>query len=368
MMDDEKLHQVALSFVPGIGDVNTKQLISYCGSASAIFKSHRQKLRNIPGIGMKTITSLGNREIFEKAEKLIKKCANERIQILFYTDPDYPKRLKQILDAPPLIYFKGKTDLNNQKIVAIVGTRQATEYGKFVTGKIIEQLKPHKVLIVSGLAYGIDIHAHKMAIQHDLPTLGVMASGLNIVYPAIHKNIVYEMMSNGGVLSEYPLDEAPEAHRFPARNRIIAGIADATIIVEAAERGGALITAEIANSYNKDVFAIPGDINNKYSAGCNNLIKSHKANLLTSVKDIEYIMNWEVNIDQDDLHKELTPEDFADEEWKIIDVLKGSNSDLLLDDLSWKSQIPVNKLASFLLNLEFKGTIKSLPGKRYKLN
>ena len=367
-MNHEKIYQVALSFVPGIGDVNTKQLISYCGSAEAIFKSNKKKLNSIPGIGAKTIEAINSNNTLSKAEDLIEKCQKEGVSLLFYTDKDYPGRLKQIMDSPPLLYVKGKTNFNSKKHVAIVGTRQATEYGKEFTEKLVEGLKPHNALIVSGLAYGIDIQAHKSALKHDLPTVGIMGSGLNIIYPAAHKNTVNQMLDgSSSIMSEYPLETKPDAHNFPSRNRIIAGIADALVVVEAAYRGGALITAEIANSYSKDVFALPGNIHSHYSVGCNNLIKSHKANLITSVKDLEYIMNWEPagNIIED--KPALEKDAFAPEEWQLLQVLLEEKSEMLIDDLSWRSQLPINQVAAILLNLEFQGLIKSLPGKKYRL-
>ena len=366
-MDDEKLYQVALSYVPGIGDINTKQLISYCGSAKSFFFNHKKKLASIPGIGQKVINSISNKDILHKAEKEINRCLKENIRILFYTEPGYPNRLKQIIDAPPLLFYKGNADLSAKKIVAIVGTREATAYGKWITEQLIEGLSAHNALIVSGLAYGIDIHAHKAALRNNLDTLGVMASGINIIYPSLHKNIVSQIIEQGGIITEYFLDQKPEAHRFPARNRIIAGIADAVIIVEAAEKGGALITAEIANSYNKDVFAVPGNVNNHFSTGCNKLIKSHKANLITSVKDLEYIMNWEPGESNGSMENLFEDIDFSEEELKIVNLLQELKEDLLIDEISWKSQIPVNQLASVLLNLEFKGVVKSLPGKKFKL-
>lgn len=367
-MEQEKLYQVALSFVPGIGDINTKQLVSYCGSAEAIFKSNKSKLNSIPGIGAKTVTAINNHNTLEKAEELIARCEKEDVKVLFYTDKEYPNRLKQIMDSPPLLYVKGSTDLNARKIVAIVGTRQATEYGKEFTEKLVEGLKPHNALIVSGLAYGIDIQAHKAALKYELPTLGIMGSGLNIIYPAPHKNTVKQMLlSNSSIMSEYPLDTKPDAHNFPSRNRIIAGIADALVVVEAAHRGGALITAEIANSYSKDVFALPGNIHSHYSVGCNNLIKSHKANLITSVRDLEYIMNWEASGAIIEDKPPLQQDAFAPEEWQLLNVLLQEKSEMLIDDLSWRSQLPINQVAAILLNLEFQGVIKSLPGKKYRL-
>ena len=367
-MDNEKVYQVSLSMIPGIGDVTSKTLLSYCGSASEIFKKSKHQLAKIPGIGLVNADKIKSFTRFSEAEDEIERCAQHHIDILFFTDKNYPKKLKHAPDSPTVLYYKGNTDLNNPKMVAIVGTRKSTTYGRQFTEKIIEQLAPHQVLVVSGLAYGIDINAHKAALAQGLDTVGVMASGLDIIYPSIHRGIAARMLEQGGILTEFKIGEKPEAHNFPARNRIIAGMCDLTIVIEAAEKGGALITAEIANSYNRDVFALPGDVNKRYSVGCNNLIKSNKAHLLTSAKDIEYIMNWEPQSIPKGIEEKYY--DFAklsNEERAVIETLNVTSEGLVLDELSWKSQIPLNKLASILLNLEFNGIVKTMPGKKYKL-
>ena len=256
-MIEEKVYQIALSMVPGIGDINARKLVSYCGSAKEIFNKNRSKLAAIPGIGTHTAQAIHGFNAFAKAEDEVYACEKAGIDILFYTDKDYPYKLKQAPDSPIILYYNGEKVLNTEKIVSIVGTRNATSYGKLFVEKLIEGLIPHKALIISGLAYGIDIHAHKSAISAGLPTVGVMASGLDIVYPNTHKGIAMQMLKDGGLLSETPLGVKPEAHFFPARNRIIAGLADAIVVVEAARRGGALITAEIANSYSRDVLPFP---------------------------------------------------------------------------------------------------------------
>ncbi|UII19303.1 DNA-processing protein DprA [Fulvivirga ligni] len=363
-MDQNRLSQLALNFIPGIGSYSIKQLVSYAGSASNVFQLTKSRLLKIPGIGKVTSEAILNNKPLEKAEQELKRAEQANIKILLYTDAEFPKRLKQINDAPSLLYYKGNSDLNTSKIVAIVGTRNASEYGKEVTQTIIEKLKQHNTLIVSGLAYGIDIQAHKHALKNNLPTIGVMASGVNIVYPALHKQVAIDMTEKGGLISEHPLDTKPEPHRFPARNRIIAGMSDAIIIVEAAKKGGALITAEIANSYNKDVFAVPGKIADKYSQGCNNLIKSNKAHLMTGVEDLEYIMNWQLDDEVPETVIDL--ENLSKEERQVILELKNENNSILIDNLSWKTNIPVNQLSSILLSLEFQGLVKTLPGKRYQ--
>lgn len=370
-MTEEKIFQIALSLVPGIGNVHNKQLFSYLGSAKAVFNATPGKLQSIPGIGLKTAsvfrqTNLS--DLIEKAEKEWQRAEKGNVKILHFTSEEYPDRLKHILDGPSILYYKGSANLNPIKTVSIVGTRQATDYGKEVVDMIIQGLAEHHAQIISGLAYGIDVYAHKAALRQGLETIGVMASGINIIYPSVHKHIAIQMTQKGGLITERPYDEQPETHNFPSRNRIIAGMSDAVIVVEAAEKGGALITAELANGYNKDVFAVPGNVNRHFSRGCNNLIKTNKAHLLTSSKDLEYILNWDVdNAVEAKGGQVFAGEEFTGQELKVIETLSCSGREALIDELSWKSQIPVNQLAGLLLSLEFKGVLKSLPGKKYKL-
>ncbi len=367
-MSEEKIYQVALSMIPGIGHITAKTLLSYCGTASAIFKHKKGKLSQIPGIGTINASAILNFTDFHLAEKEIERCQAKNIQVLFYTDDQYPKRLKQAVDAPVVVYYKGNGNLNAQKIVAIVGTRKCTGYGKDMVEQLVNGLTGHEATIVSGLAYGIDIHAHKMALKNGLSTVAVLASGLDIIYPDIHREIAFDMQKEGGIISENKIGTKPEAHLFPARNRIIAGMSDAIIVIEAAEKGGALITAEIANSYNRDVFAVPGNIDHEHSKGCNNLIKNHKANLITRIEDLEYIMNWESgNSTNKKKSKIIDLESLSPEEKVVMITIQDNREEIPLDELSWKSQIPLNKLAALILNLEFKGLVKSLPGKKYKV-
>ncbi len=364
-MDQERLSFLSLHFTPGIGDFLVKQLVSYCGSAEQVFKTPKGKLLKIPGVGEVSAAAIKNGNSFHEAEREFKKAEKEETEIIFFTDKKYPQRLKLIEDAPSLLYYKGNESLNPIKSVGIVGTRQATEYGKEQVDKICHDLAPHQPLIVSGLAYGIDIQAHKYALHYGLSTIGVMGSGMDVIYPAAHKDTARKMITQGGLLTENHFGTKPDAHNFPARNRIIAGLCDALIVVEAAEKGGALITADIANSYNKDVFAIPGNIGSLYSEGCNKLIKTNRANLFNSVKDLEYIMNW--SSDAPALSPSLDLSSFEPNEQTVIQILKAKNAPMMVDELSIRSSLNPSKLASILLTLEFKNVVKSLPGKLFVL-
>lgn len=366
-MDQNRLSLLALHFIPGVGDYLVRQVVSYCGSAEMVFKTPKGKLLKIPGIGSVTADAILNGKPFQKAEKEIAKAEKESVELLFFTDKKYPSRLKNIPDAPSILYAKGIIDFENPKAVGIVGTRQATAYGKERVESIVAELVPHGALIVSGLAYGIDIHAHKHALKQNLPTVGVMGSGIDVIYPASHKDTALKMLEYGGLVTENPFGTKPDAHNFPARNRIIAGLCDALIVVEAAPKGGALITAEIANSYNRDVFAFPGSVGETYSSGCNNLIKTNKANLLTGVKDLEYIMNWEPATSPKKVKPSFSLSEFDEFEQIVLKILIEKKAAALIDELSWKSNLAISQLASVLLGLEFKGIVKSLPGKQYVL-
>lgn len=360
------LFKVGVTLIPNVGDVLTKQLISYCGSPEAIFKESKSTLLKIPKIGEVIANSIYNSSVLQKAETIIRSAEKSNTQLLFYQEDNYPKRLKSIDDSPCLIYYRGSANLNAEKIVSVVGTRQATDYGKETTDKIISQLQEHKTLIVSGLAYGIDISAHRAALKYNLPTVGVMANGLDTVYPSRHSSTAQAMTEYGGLISENTFGSKPDAPKFPARNRIIAGMCDALIVVEAAEKGGALITAEIANSYNKDVFAIPGNINRPYSKGCNKLIKEHKAVFLSEVSDLEKELNWDLRAKINSKKIESIINSLNEDEQTIVQLLIQTEG-MVVDELSRKSQIEVHKLSGILLNLELMSVISVLPGRRYTL-
>ncbi|WP_461039629.1 DNA-processing protein DprA [Spirosoma harenae] len=371
-MSTDTHHQIALTLVPGVGSILVRQLISYCGSAPEVFRSPLARLLKIPGIGEVTARSILKASVLSEAEKVIKGLEQVNAQALFYTDKGYPNRLKTLYDAPALLYFQGLGDLTTPRTIGIVGTRQATNYGRRVTSEIIEALVPLNVSVISGLAYGIDIAAHRASLTCGLPTIGVMASGLDIIYPNVHQKTAQEMLMSGGLLTESIPGTKPDAHLFPARNRIIAGLSDVIVVVEAAAKGGALITAEYANNYHRDVFAVPGQLNQTFSAGCNKLIRENKAQIYTSPKDIIEALNWDQTINAGNTKRELKqpsislPIDITEEESQVLALLRQSET-IHIDELSWKSQIQMGKLASLLLNLEFRGFVRSLPGKKYAL-
>lgn len=360
------LHKIALTFIKSIGPVTAKNLLAYCGSAEKIFSANRNQLLQIPGIGEKTVEAILGTNALTRAAEELKFVEKHGIEVLFFSDENYPKRLKNCADSPILLYFKGIADLNHPRILSVVGTRNATEYGRNLCKQLAEVLAPYNVLIVSGLAYGIDVTTHKECITNDITTIGVLGHGLDRLYPQLHKVVSQKMVLNGGLLTEFPTLTNPDRQNFPQRNRIIAGIADATIVVEASIKGGALITAEIANSYNKDVYAFPGRTTDLFSEGCNFLIKTNRAGLINNANDLIYYLGWDdevkekKKIAQTTLHLSLTAN-----EQKVVDVL--NSGPLSIDDLSILLNIQQSKLAIVILTLEMQGIIISLPGKVYKL-
>ena len=363
-----QLHQVALTFVKNIGPAHAKLLVSYLGGAERIFTVSKAKMLKIPGIGEKTISQLNLSEALMLAEKELDYAAKNNIDIIFYTDGRYPKRLKNCADSPVLLYAKGNADFNAMHVVSIVGTRNATEYGKHLCRQLVEELQQHNVLVVSGLALGIDVTAHKECIKQNLPTVGVLGHGLDRLYPGQNRSTAEKMTGNGALLSEYPSGTIPDRENFPQRNRIVAGMADATVVIEAGVKGGALITAEIANSYNRDVFAYPGRVGDDYSEGCNFLIRNNKAQLLTCAADLAYSLGWEVpgagNKPQA-VEQFMLPIDLSNEEQTIFNILNQTKSPVAIDDLTIKTNLSTSILAMNLLNMEMQGYIKSLPGKVY---
>lgn len=363
----EKVYQVGLSLIPKIGDILIKQLVSYCGSAENVFKAPKPKLLKIPNIGEVLAQNIVQQKVLKLAESVVNQAEKENVHILFYLDANYPRRLKSLYDAPCILYYKGNAEvLNPQRSIAIVGTRQMTDYGRIVTEQIVAQLKTFNCVCVSGLAYGVDICAHKASVQHQIPTIGVMANGIDKVYPSQHKQTAMQMQQLGGVMSEHPFGIIPEAPYFPRRNRIIAGMSDATIVVEAAIKGGALITAEFANNYHRDVFAVPGQLGKSHSEGCNLLIRKNKAQIYTQVEDIVESLNWDLVQTNASLAKAIDFSGLSTEESQILALLH-QKGPLQIDEISWQSQIVMARLASLLLYLEFQGLVKALPGKKFCL-
>ncbi|MBI2968616.1 MAG: DNA-protecting protein DprA [Bacteroidetes bacterium] len=364
-MNSPLLYNIAITLIPGVGDVNAKNLIAYCGSAEAVFKTKKAKLLKIPGVGEKLVTAITGQDVLGRAEKEIGFIEKYKINPLFYLDEDYPRRLKHCNDAPVMLFYKGNANLNAEKVVSIVGTRNVTDYGRDVCEKLVDELAPTGMLLVSGLALGVDVCAHRAALKRGLNTVGVLGHGLDRIYPGVNAQTAKKMTAQGGLLTEFLSGTNPDRENFPKRNRIIAGMSDAVIVIETRMQGGAMITAEIANSYNRDVFAVPGRLTDTWSDGCNWLVKTHKAALLQSAKDIRYIMGWEEKEKpkmqkQQKLFVDLTPEEKA-----IYDLLQ-SNGESSIDLLSSKSNLQISKVASALLNMEFEGVVKQLPGKMYK--
>jgi DNA processing protein len=368
-MNDALRYNIALTLIPSIGDVLAKKLVAYCGNAEQVFKERRSALEKIPGVGSAYAQAVIHHKAFDQAEKEMRFLMENNIQALFYLDAAYPKRLLHCDDGPVMLYFKGHTDLNAKKILSIVGTREATDYGKMNCDKLIRDLASHRITVVSGLAYGIDTCAHRAALDQQLPTVCVLAHGLNKIYPASNKLIAEKMLEHGGWLSDFTSGTKPDRENFPRRNRIVAGISDATIVIESKAKGGSLITAEIANSYHRDVFAFPGRTDDVYSAGCNNLIKQHKASLIQSAADLIYLLGWDHSkmpasnpVIQKQLFVELKP----DEEL-IVNVLR-EKKQLAIDDLCLLTRLTMSTVSSLLLTLEFSGIVKLLPGKVYRLH
>lgn len=346
--------------------MNARNLLSYCGSAEEVFSSKVSSLINIPGIGSVTAKAIRQKASLERAENELAFIDKYKIQTFFITDPCYPARLKNCSDAPLMLYFKGKANLNSSKVISVVGTRNSTEYGKEICRQLISGLSLHKPLIVSGLAYGIDSIAHKECLKNSVQTVGVLGHGLDRIYPAVHRSLAEKMLTCGGLLTEFPSTTNPDRENFPKRNRIIAGMSDATVVVEASIKGGALITAELANSYNRDVFAYPGNINEEFSAGCNFLIKTNRANLISRVEDLEYLLGWsEMKSKQRKPQLSLMLNLSADEQ-NIVDILAEKDS-IAIDELAIRSQMAQSKLAVIILAMEMQGIIICLPGKCYKL-
>jgi DNA processing protein len=361
-MSEELVFQIALELIPGVGNKGTKHLMSYCGSATEVFKSNKSKLLKIPGVGAKMAEAIKQASPFKEAEAIVKSAEKIGAEVLHYTNSDFPKRLKQAPDSPNIIYKKGAGELNPKRCIAVVGTRKATEYGKAITDKIIADLSSLDVTVISGLAYGIDIQAHKASLKNKIPTLAILAGGLDRIYPSVHKKYAEEMQEAGAIITESIPGTKPDPHLFPARNRIIAGMTDATIVVEAAAKGGALITANIADSYNRLVFAVPGDIGHTHSEGTNKLIATQRALIYTGVEDLIYHLNWDVS--EKDSAPKILPE-LSESEQVIYDLLLENRSAIEIDLISMKTQIPINQVASHLLSLEFKNLVKSMPGKKF---
>lgn len=365
-MKDEKLLSILrLQKTKSVGDIIAKKLIASVGDEESIFKESITTLSKIHGIGKASLKSLKDESVLKKAEKELNYIKKAKLSYSYFLDDDYPENLKHCIDGPILFFYDGNVNFANQKMISIVGTRNVTRYGKEVCKQLIEGLKPYNPTIVSGFAYGVDIEAHKIAMDLGLQTIGVLAHGFEQIYPKVHKKYVHRMNENGGFISEFWHDEDPLRENFLRRNRIVAGLSKATIIIESAAKGGSLVTADIANSYDRDVFAVPGKINDLMSKGCNNLINQNRAHLLQSSDDIVKMLNWDVKHRSKPKQQKLFTE-LTEQERKIYSYLR-ENSEQLLDVIALETQIPIFQLASILLQMELKGVVKPLPGKLFQL-
>ncbi len=364
MNEQELFYLLALQRVEGVGDIIAKKLLTHLGTAEAVFKAKSSQLASIDGIGTILLKNFKDQSVFAKAESELQFIASNQINATTFHDIDYPERLKHCFDSPLVLFSSGNIDLKNKKTISIVGTRQITSYGLEFCRKFIEDLAPLNPVIVSGFAYGVDIVAHQLAMENNLQTIGVVAHGLNQIYPKAHKKYVTKMEENGGFMTEFWSSSNPDKENFVRRNRIVAGMTEATIVIESAERGGSLITANLANDYNRDVFAVPGRVTDKYSQGCNTLIKTQKANVLTSAADLIYMLNWDVEKEVKSVQKQLFVA-LNEDEQKIYDYLLNTGKELL-DVIALQCDFPIYKISGILLNMELKGVVRPLPGKLFE--
>jgi len=368
MQNEDLRYLIALTVIPAVGSITARKLIAYTGSAKAVFSEKKSNLLKIPGIGNVLAGSIHPDQALDLADKELVFIGKNNICPLTIFEKDYPERLRQCADAPLVLYYKGRNVLNAGKVLSIVGTRNATEYGIEQCRKIIRDLSEnnHQVLIVSGLAYGVDAQAHMAALQYKQETVAVLAHGLHTLYPHAHRNLASRITECGALISDFTTGDNPERNNFLKRNRIIAGLADATLVIESGKKGGALITAELAISYNRDVYAIPGRANDPMSEGCNMLIRENKAALVEGFKDIEYFLGWDSKDKQSQPRQARLFVELDENEQKIVDELKKEDR-LSPDILSIRTGMPVSKVSAILLTMEFKAVVSVLPGNFYHL-
>lgn len=371
-MTDKQIYQIGLTMINGVGDILARHLLQTLGDAEAVFAEKRQLLEKIPGIGSYIAAEIKRPEILLRAEKELAFIEKNHISCYFLTDTDYPARLRECPDAPVLFYFKGNANLDAIRIISIVGTRNATEYGRGLTESLIKDLANAipDLLVVSGLAYGIDVCAHRSALHNQLPTIGVLAHGLDRIYPSSHRSTAVEMLESGGLLTDFPSGTEPDRPNFIRRNRIVAGMSDATIVIESAEKGGSLVTADIAFSYGRDVYSFPGRVGDSHSKGCNNLIRQNKAGLITSADDLLSALCWDIQATAAPVQTELFFSDAevpATEQNPVLAIMR-TKKEIHINELALALNMPVHQLSTLLFELEINGKIKALPGNIYKLS
>jgi DNA processing protein len=364
LRDEELVYAIALTLIPEIGPIVARKLINHCGSPAEVFKESRSKLLKIPGVGKKPVTGIGDPAIIERAEKELLFIARKKVKVHYFQNNSYPGRLKQCADAPILLYTLGNTSLEASRVLAVVGTRRSTPYGEEVCRRIISELNGSGVLIVSGLAYGIDACAHRAALENGLQTLGVLGHGFDHMYPYAHANLARQMLNQGGLASDFPSGTKPDRNNFPSRNRIIAGLSDAVLVVEAAAKGGALITADLAQGYDREVLAVPGRTYDELSEGCNNLIRDNKAALVCNARQVLDWMGWDSAPGLS--HQGTLFDDLSEPEQKVVDLLRAARESSL-DSIAILTGFGAARTASLLFEMEIKGLLRSLPGKIYRL-
>jgi len=359
--EQDDICRIALSMVPLVGSRRARFLISHFGSAEATLQASYKQLTALPGISSKIAEAVASGRDLEAARQEVNFIRENNIQMLYFMEDEYPDRLKNYDDAPICLFYRGSTPLNGRKHVSVIGTRKPSERGKWQCEKLVNDLSDLDVTIVSGLAYGIDVTAHRASLKAGLPTIGVVAHGLDTIYPAAHKGVARDMISKGGILTEFVRNTRPDRERFPARNRIIAGLCDALVVVESKESGGSMITAHLANDYNKDVFALPGRVDDLASKGCNLLIKQHKAYLMEGAEDLVKMLRWEAKAavpKQASLFYELNRDG-----QKIVECINMGVDDIngLCDALQYSH----SELSVILLDLEMQSVLRALPGNKY---
>lgn len=368
-MQDESFYALALSRIPGLGLIGAYHLVQELGSATAVFEQREELTERVSGVSSKLVEALNCPEAFRRAEQELLFAEKNQIQCLPFTDERYPSRLRECTDAPLALFYRGNADLNSLRVLSIVGTRKASSYGQELCYSFIQELATlcPDVLIVSGLAYGIDIHAHRAALEWHFNTVGVLAHGLDRIYPSSHRKTAVSMLDQGGLLTEFMSGTNPDRQNFVKRNRIVAGMSDAVLVVESATKGGALITAELAESYHRDCFAFPGRTTDEYSMGCNELIRNNRASLIMSAEDLAKAMNWHPSSKskRPTIQRELFPE-LTEEETKLLHVLQKLPEGMQINTLAVETNMPVNQLSVILFELEMKGMVRALAGGVYR--
>lgn len=367
MLDEQLKFAIGLGLLDGVGPVLAKNLIAWCGSPEAVFREKKAHLMKVPGLGSITLNKI-NTKVIERAEKEVEFIRKNNLQVHFYLDKSYSQRLRYCDDGPLLLYSKGNVNMNPERMIAVVGTRTPSEYGKMICEKFTRELREQNITVVSGMAYGIDICAHRTCVQENIPTIGVMAHGLDRIYPQVHRGVAEKMISAGGLITEFISDTNPDRENFPKRNRIVAGMCDAVIVIETGVKGGSMITAMLGNDYNRDVFAFPGRSIDERSAGCNRLIRLNRAALIENCQDFIELMGWQKKPEekkQSEIQAALFQE-LSETEEKIVRAMKAKGN-YHLDLLALDLDLPVSQLNALLLTLEFKGIIKGLPGKVFAL-